>query len=417
MKNKVLTALLAAVIAIGLWGYVITVERPEADNTFYNVPVVLSGERVLQDRGMMITSNTELTVTVKLTGNRRELNKLRSSDMAAVLDLSQINEAGERRLRCSVEPPSDNIDVVSIEPEAVVLTVTQWATKEIPVELTYAGRVPDGYYVDKQNASLEYQTVSVTGPKEIISRIEKAKITLDLEGRIETVSEDLRYALCDSQGDPIEDVSTVTTDRGQIKVGVSIQQLKEVKLTYTVTDGGGLTAADVSVKADYDTVTVAGSAAALLDLEELNLGTVDLGELTESTELVMPIELPENVTNQSGYTVVHLQVELPELEIREYTVTKFRTDHTPQGHTAQMVTQQLVVKLRGRKPVLDRIKPENITAIADLTGLEPGVHSLSVRFDIQGFNDLENLGAVEKYTVTVRVLEQAPVAPASQTTP
>ncbi len=417
MKNKVLTALLAAVIAIGLWGYVITVERPDADNTFYNVPVVLSGEKVLQDRGMMITSNTELTVTVKLTGNRRELNKLRSSDMAAVLDLSQINEAGQRRLRCSVEPPSDNIDVVSIEPEAVVLTVTQWATKEIPVELTYAGRVPDGYYVDKQNASLEYQTVSVTGPKEIISRIEKAKITLDLEGRIETVSEDLRYALCDSQGDPIEDVSTVTTDRGQIKVGVSIQQLKEVKLTYTVTDGGGLTAADVSVKADYDTVTVAGSAAALLDLEELNLGTVDLGELTESTELVMPIELPENVTNQSGYTVVHLQVELPELEIREYTVTKFRTDHTPQGHTAQMVTQQLVVKLRGRKPVLDRIKPENITAIADLTGLEPGVHSLSVRFDIQGFNDLENLGAVEKYTVTVRVLEQAPVATASQTTP
>ena len=415
MKNKFLNVLLSIVIAIGLWGYVITVERPEADNTFYNVPVVLSGENVLQDRGMMITSDTELTVTVKLSGNRRELNKLRSSDMAAVLDLSQINEAGQRRLRCTVSSPSDNIDVVSVEPEAVVLTVTQWATKEIPVELTYAGRVPDGYYVDKQSASLEYEAVNVTGPKEIISRIEKAKITLDLEGRIETVSESLRYALCDAEGNPIEDVSTVTTDRGQIRVDVSIQQLKEVELTYTVTDGGGLTAADVTIQADYNKVTVAGSAAMLLDLQTLNLGTVDLGELTESTELVMPIELPDGVTNQSGYTVVRLQVTLPELEIREYTVTKFRTDHIPQGHTAQLVTQQLVVKLRGRKPVLDRIKPEQIIAVADLTGLESGVHSLSVRFDIQGFNDLETLGAVEKYTVTVRVLEETPVAPANQT--
>ena len=407
MKNKVLTALLAAVIAIGLWSYVITVERPESDNTFYNVPVVLSGENVLQDRGMMITSNTELTVTVKLTGSRRELNKLRSSDMAAVLDLSQITEAGERRLRCTVQPPSDNIDVASIEPQAVTLTVTEWATKEIPVELSYAGRVPDGYYVDKQSATVEYEAVNVTGPKEIISRIEMARVTLDLEGRIETVSEDLRYALCDGEGNPIEDVSTVTTDRGQLRVTVSIQQLKEVKLTYTVEEGGGLTAADVTVKADYDTVTVAGSAAALLDLEQINLGTVDLGELTESTELVMPIELPEGVTNQSGYTVVRLQVELPELEIREYTVTKFRTDNAPKGLTAQMVTQQLVVKLRGRKPVLDRIDPAHITAVADLTGLEAGVHSLSVKFDIQGFNGLENLGAVEKYTVTVRLSDPA----------
>lgn len=408
MKNKILTALLAAVIAIGLWTYVIMVERPESDNTFYNVPVVLDGVNVLQDRGMMIISDTEITVTVKLSGNRRELNKLKSSDMAAVLDLSQISEAGEKKLRCTVEPPSDSITVDSIEPETVTLTVTEWATKEIPVELSYAGRVPDGYYVDKQSATLEYEAVNVTGPKDIISQIEMAKITLNLEGRIETVSENLRYALCNADGEPIEDVSTVTTDRGEIRVSVSIQQLKEVKLTYTLVEGGGLKTSDVTVTADYDTVTVAGSAAALLGLEEIDLGTVDLGVLTESTELVMPIKLPEGVTNQSGFTVVRLDVQLPELEIREYTVDQFRTDNVPQGCTAQLYTQQLVVKLRGRKPVLDRILPEHITAVADLKDLEPGDHSLNVKFEIEGYSGMENLGAIEKYSVTVRISEKAP---------
>lgn len=406
MKNKILTALLSAVIAIGLWAYVITVERPESDNTFYNVPVVMDGLTVLQDRGMMITSDTEMTVTVKLSGNRRELNKLKSSDMAAVLDLSQINAAGEQKLRCKVSPPSDGIEVVSIDPQSVTLTVTEWATKEIPVELGYTGRVPDGYYVDRQSATVEFETVNVTGPKAIISQIEKAKITLDLEGRIETISESLRYALCDESGEPIEDVSTVTTDRGEIRVTVSIQQLKEIKLTYTVLEGGGLTAEDATITADYDMVTVAGSAAALLELEEINLGTVDLAEMTESTELTLPIKLPEGVTNQSGYTVVRLQVQVPELEIREYTVEKFRTDNVPEGFETQLYTQMLVIKLRGRKADLDRILPEHITAVADMSGMEPGVHSVSVELEVQGMAGVASLGPIEKYTLTVRLAEK-----------
>ena len=152
MKNKILTALLAALIAIALWAYVITVERPESENTFYNVPVVLDGENVLQDRGMMITSDTDMTVTVKLSGNRSDLNKLKSSDIAAVVDLSRIAEAGDKTLSYIVSiPGGTNLEVVSRQPENIALTVTEWAVKEIPVELTYEGRVPEGYYVDRQS--------------------------------------------------------------------------------------------------------------------------------------------------------------------------------------------------------------------------------------------------------------------------
>ena len=409
MKNKFLTALLAGLIAVCLWAYVITVERPESENTFYNVPVVLDGETVLQDRGMMITSDTELTVNLRLSGKRSDLNKLKSSDIAAVIDLSRITEAGNKKFTYNVSIPGDSsIEVVSREPDALYLTVTEWAVKEIPVELAYEGRVPEGYYVDRQSASVEYDTVTVTGPKEIISQISLAKITLNLENRLETISEYLRYALCDDQGNPIEDVSTVTTDRGELRVTVSIQQLKEVKLTYDIIAGGGLTAEDVKVTADYDTVTVAGSTAALLGLDEINLGTVDLGELTESTELVLGIKLPEGVTNQSGFTAVRLQVELPELETRIYSINKFRADNVPQGMTAQIYTQLLEVKLRGRGPILDRIKPEHITAVVDLTGEAAGMFSLPVEFEIEGFGTVDNVGAVEKYSVKGKLSEPLP---------
>jgi YbbR domain-containing protein len=409
MKSKFLTALLAGLIAVCLWAYVITAERPESENTFYNVPVVLDGEAVLQDRGMMITSDADMTVTLKLSGKRSDLNKLKSSDIAAVVDLSRIAEAGQKKVHYDVSIPGDStIEVVSRQPDTLTLTVMEWATKEIPVELVYDGRVSEGYYVDKQSASLDYEAVTVTGPKEIINQIEKAKITLNLENRIETISEELRYALCDAEGNPIEDVSSVTTDHGEIRVTVSIQQLKEVRMTYSVVAGGGLTAEDVRVTADYETVTVAGSTAALVGLDEINLGTVDLGQLTESTELVMAIKLPEGVSNQSGYTVVRLQVELPELETRTYSVSKFRTVNVPQGLTAQIYTQLLEVKIRGRGPVLDRLKPEHITAVVDLSGEEAGMFSLPVEFELEGFGTVENIGAIEKYSVTGKLAEPTP---------
>ena len=406
MKNKFVTAILAAVIAFGLWVYVITVERPESEYTFYNVPVVFDGESILQERGLMVTSKTDLTVTLKLSGNRSDLNDLKSSDIAAVVDLSQVSEAGERSMSYNVSVPGKSVEVVSRNPEAISLTVMEWASKPIPLELTYSGRVPDGYYVDKQNATMDYEAVTVTGPKEIINRIELAKITVDLNDRSETIVENLRYSLCDGDGNPIEDVSTVTTDLGEVRVMVSILPIKDVKLTYTVVDGGGLTETDVSITMDYDSLTVVGSPAVLAGLEEISLGTIDLGTLTESTQLLIPIKLPDGVINQSGITEVKVDVILPELETRDYTVTNFRSINLPQGLTVQIHNKVLTVKLRGRGPVLDRIKPEDITVVVDFAGVEPGVASFATVIEIQGLGTGEDVGAVEKYTVSASVTEE-----------
>ena len=41
MKNKLLTILLSVAIAVGMWVYVITVEQPESEETYYDIPVIL----------------------------------------------------------------------------------------------------------------------------------------------------------------------------------------------------------------------------------------------------------------------------------------------------------------------------------------------------------------------------------------
>lgn len=405
MKSKIWTAVLSLVIAFGLWAYVITVDSPETESTFYNVPVEFEGETILRERGLMLTSDTDMTVTVKLSGKRRDLNSLKSSDIAAVVDLSQVTQAGERIMSYTVSVPGNNLEVISRNPEAITLQVTEWATKEIPLELVYNGRVPEGYYVDKQNATVEHSSVTVTGPKAIINKIEEAQISVDLNGRTETIIEKLRYSLCDADGEPIEDVSTVTTDLGEVLVSVSILPIKDVKLTYTVIPGGGLTEADITVTLDYDTITVVGSPAALAGLDELSLGSFDLGTFTESAQIRVPIKLPEGVTNQTGILEVTVDITIPERETREFTVTNFRSENLPERLTAQIHQKMLTVTLRGLGPVLDRIRPEDITVVVDFTDVEPGVASFAARIEIAGLEEGEDVGAVDTYSVIAGITE------------
>lgn len=404
MKNKVLTALLAVVIAFALWTYVITVEQPESVETFYNVPVVLDGGTVLSERGLMITSDTDLTVTLRLSGNRTDLNKLRSSDITILADLTKIYEAGEKNLSYDISFPGDvqnnAIEVVSREPNFVTLTVVEWASKEIPVEVEFQGAVPEDYVADKKDVVQDETAVTITGPREVVDQITKAVVSPDLTGRTETFSESYRYSLCDEQGQPVEDVSAITTNKGEIWVTVSIQKVQTVELTYQVIDGGGLTAEDVRISLDYQTITVAGSTAALEGLTEISLGTVDLGKITENTVLTFPVTLPDGVSNLSGVKEITAAVTLPEMEIRSYTVTQFRTENVPDGKTAQILARQLEVKIRGMGPILDDLKPENIVAIVDFTGVENGRAKFDVQIRIVG---VENVGAVGVYTVYAEV--------------
>lgn len=406
-KERIINILLAFAIAFGLWLYVITVEHTEIEDTFYNVPVILDGEAVLAERGLMITSDSEPTVTLRLSGNRTTLNNLKSSDITVLVDLTRIYGAGEKQLTYSVTFPgsgqSNSIEVVSQKPDSITLTVVEWASKEIPVELAYTGRVQDGCYVDKQNAKLDQNTVTVTGPKELINQIGMAKVTVDLTGRSETMVESLRYALCDADGIPIDDVSSVTTDRGEIRVTVPIQKVKNVSLKLTVIPGGGLTAEDVAITLDYDTITVAGSAAKLAELgDAIELGVIDLSTITESQQLTYAIKLPEGVINQSGITEVTADIKVPELEIRAYNVTNFRMENVPPGMTAQIITKVLNVKVRGVAQVLDKLTASDIVVVVDFADAEPGSFSVPATIEISGF---ETVGAVDTYYVTANVTE------------
>ena len=83
MKRKILFALLSLIASIALWLYVITVVSPESQETYYDIPVTYQND-VLEERGLMIVSEKP-AVTLRLKGNRTDLNKLSSSNITATI--------------------------------------------------------------------------------------------------------------------------------------------------------------------------------------------------------------------------------------------------------------------------------------------------------------------------------------------
>ena len=80
-KNKITAILLSLVIAFGLWLYVVTNVSQEAEYTIYNVPVVMEGEALLNEKNLMITSVSADDVDLTLSGSRSDLAKVNNSNM------------------------------------------------------------------------------------------------------------------------------------------------------------------------------------------------------------------------------------------------------------------------------------------------------------------------------------------------
>lgn len=408
MKNKALSVLLSIVLAFGLWLYVITVVNPDSESPFYNIQVVMEGESALNERGLMITGISDTTVDMVLSGNRSDLIKLDSSNITLKADLSKIYDVGTTTVYYSINYPGDVANnaftVESQSPKYITLTVERRLSAEIPVNIVTTGSVGEDFIVDKENAALDYSVINVTGPASVVERITQAVINVDLTGRTESVSESYRYTLCDAEGNPV-DADLITVNVEEVRLDMKIQRYKEVPLSYILVEGGGATADTARIALSQETIGLAGSESVLAGLEEINLGTINLGEIAGDTNIVFTVNLPEGVTNLSEFTEVTAEVSFPNLIAREFTVETILCQNVPEGLSAQVITTKVTVTVRGSKSEMAKLTAENIRITVDFANAEVGTSTYKavVTFD-DGFS---TVGAVGSYSVSATVQEQA----------
>lgn len=412
MKNKTGSVLLSLAVAFLLWYYVISVVSPGSTETVYDIPVVFEGETVLtEDRGMMITSDANaVTVDLTLSGNRTDLAKVNKGNITIKVDLAKVYDPGEHELSYTWVFPGDvpqgALTVESKYPEAVKLAVEKRVRKPVDVRVNFTGSAAANFMADTENRVLDYPTVNVSGPSSVIDLIDHAKIDVDLTGRMESISENFRYTLCDADGRPV-DVEMVTTDVGEIHLDVKIIRIKQIPLTMMLNYGGGALEDTVEVTIEPANITVSGSEMLLEDLEFIQLGALDLSLMEENVEATYAISIPEGITNLSERTEAKVTVKFKDLAIKELEINKINMVGIPAGMEAELLNQVLKVRLRGPAAVMDSLKPENVAVTVDFSGKEIGSFTIKPAITVQG-EQFSKVGAVGTYSVSATLREAPP---------
>lgn len=405
MKSKLLTILMSAAIAFGMWLFVITVEQPESEKTYYDIPVVLQNEDILAERGLMIVSERP-TVTLHLSSTRTNLNQLNESNINVIANVNSIVTAGTHELTYSVSYPGNvpagSVARQSSRPDMVTLKVENKITKQVPVVPVYSGSVAEGLVADKGNVVLDNAFIEVSGPESVLEQITKAMILVDLEGKTQTIVEECTYTLCNDAEEPV-DSQWVTTNVEVVNLTLTIRQVKEVKLTVNVVAGGGATEATSTIRIEPETIRISGSEALLEGLDEVNLGTIHLGEIPEDKTMSMAITLPEGITNETGITEAIVDVRFPNLKTTTLSLARIEMINVPEGMEAELVTKILEVKFRGPASLIDSLMAESVTIVVDLEGAELGTDKYVAQMNVG--NAFSGVGALGTYTVMVTLTE------------
>lgn len=403
MKRKIISILLSALIAFSLWLYVIMVEQPESEETYYDIPVALQNEDILAERGLMIISERP-TVTLRLSGTRTNLNQLNGSNINVIANVASIVTAGTHNLTYNVSypgtVPSGSITRQSSNPDMITLKVENRITKQIPVVPVYNGSVPEGMIADKENVMLDNTHVEVSGPQSVMDQITKATIQVDLANQTQTIVGEYTYTLCNDAGEPV-DSQWVTTNVEAVNLTLKIQRVKTVKLKVNVVAGGGATEQTSAISIEPAAILVSGSEALLENLEVLELGTINLGELATDSNLTFDIALPEGITNETGITQAIVSVKFPNLKTKSLSITDIELINVPEGLEAILETKVLEIKLRGTAVMIDTITADDITVTVDLSQAQPGTDKYVVKITVS--SEFTGVGALNSYTVLVTI--------------
>ncbi len=409
MKNKALAILLAAVVAFGLWLYVITVVNPESEKVYYDIPVVLQNKNILSERGLMIVSD-EPKVTLALKSTRTILNDLNESNINVIINVANIEKPGTHNLTYDISYPGNipynEISVQSSSTDLITLKVENKAKKTVPVVLDYNDTtVPEGYIADTQNAQLDFTGIDISGPESVINQIEQAVIPINLNNQTKTVVGEYQYSLCDKQGAPVN-AEKVTVNAEKVNLMITVQRVKEIALKLDVVYGGGATEQNSTITVDPTQIQVSGSDAILENLNELIIGTIYLDQILEDQTLTYQLQevLPEGVTNLTGVEEVTVDIQFSGLTTKTFNVTVITAVNVPEGLREEIITKSLPVTVRGTEAVLKKVQSKDLSVVADLSEAQVGTASMTAKVVVaDGFTDV---GAVGTYQVSVKLRER-----------
>lgn len=409
-ESKVFWFAVSLFASLILWLYVTNTEGIPTEKTFHDVKVQFSGEEELHESsGLIVTELDHTTVDLTLSGLRRDIGKINSSNLSVTVDLSTVRSEGYYTMLYKVNLPEkineDDITLVDSSHGSVNITVDRYTSRKVEVKGSFTGSAAEGYRAE-ETPTFDPLVVKVSGPKTLVESVDCAWVSITRENLNETISYNSTYTLLDAEGNPV-DMSQLILETEEVNVTLTVLMTKTVALTASLLPGGGATDANCAVKVEPAGIMLAGTAEELESINQIVVDTVNLANvnsLYESADIVIPI--PNNTVNLSGISTASVRVEIQNRATSTLTVVKddIVCTNVAEGYTAEVITESLPVLVRSSEEEIGSIVAKNVRVVADLAEVDgsAGILNVPVKISVDGFPEA---GAVGDYKIFVRLSE------------
>ena len=405
--NKLLYIGLSLLIAVIFWFFVDSEQGHNTTQTYYNIPVEFIGETdTLPSRGLMLTIGADATVDLELRGPRTVISDLSREDITLQVDLTSITATGTFSMTYDLllpdEIPRSSVTTERASRSTITVTIEELFEKTVPVKVSVAGEVADGYIYMAERMIAEPSELTLSGREEDVDQVVSAQVMLDLSGATSSVNQEFDYILLDGQGNEVSG-ENITISSRRIEISAPVYLVKTLELTVDFTESPGSALEDLQ---DWylgvTSIEVAGEAANLEGVDDILLATVDLSTLLSDTEMPLEITIPAGCVNISGITSTTLTILFKDtLETRAFTVSNISAIGLSQTQNFSRMTNSVEVLLRGDAQELEQVTADDIRIVVDLTPYEDnGTYSVPAVVLVDGHS---NVGAVGTYSVACRI--------------
>ncbi len=391
--------ILAVCFALGLWLLVVNIDDPSQTKTF-TATVQVINEQVLTDAGKYYTiDDGKNTVSFRVTAKRSVIERLSNSDFIATADMNYLEDNSRVPIDISVSRLSNSISI-SAKTQYLQVTIGNRKTQKFVIDAETTGSPAEGCAVGE--TSVSPNVVTITGPAEIVSTINKVVASCDVTDMSSDIRENVVPILYDSKGKPVDTTGlelSVTT----VEVSVTMLTTKTVKINV---DTRGTLAAGLQldrITTSPETIAIKGDGERINEISSITIpsSVVDLSTITEDFNTTVDITsyLPDDVSLvDSTKAQVTVKVSLASKVSKTYNVptANLTVKNLDSTQKVTFSDSTVAVTITGLESELAKIEEANLTGSIDVSGLTiDAVHPVTITWDLDD--------ALEASTTTTKI--------------
>lgn len=406
-KQKIIAQIVCLLLSIGLWFYVINVENPIKTQDINKVPVKLMNEGVLRDSNLILASNQQFYVNLKVEGTIQDLRKISKDDFEIAIDLSEYAyKIGANKIPVHIVDSPARVAIKNNSSLTLTIYIEEYIKSDVEITSDIEIIAKPTYYV----APIEFDKnkVTISGPKSAVDKVTSVVARGEEYNVSETISKSYHLYPIDENGNKVENV-TLSQDTVDAIIKVNEGKVVPIRINTVGQLVSGIRLRDFTP--NYKEVELSGPKDILDTIDVIETDPVNLSNITENTSIDVALKIPDKVqVNLGELTSISINIVVESETSKEVTV-EVALNGLGEGLTLDAPNRNIRVKVSGYEDDINNVTSESITANLDLSiYTEAGQYTESPNVSLITPNDKVRIEALDKVSFNIEevVTEEQP---------